>query len=278
MLAAGWFRATEGDGCHTRKGLLRFTGPRPVKPRFRGNARWPVWHPSDMLVLSAADVERLFTLNVAIESQRAAFTALGRGTAVLPPRLLVPGAGESVAFCYAARLSPGGAAVSKFGSVNPANSARGLPSVTALVTVLDAETGQPVAVMDGTSVTTIRTSAASAVAASVLARPGARTLAVLGSGVQAKAHVTALSAVLDLDEVRIWSHVGAAARGPGRVTDAPGALSGATGPGGSLRRGRGPRGRRGRLLHEQFLARAGRDLAGGGRDGDQHRLVHPGPA
>jgi ornithine cyclodeaminase len=172
---------------------------------FRGNARQLVWHPSDMLVLSAADVERLFTLDVAIESQRTAFTALGRGTAVLPPRLLVPGAGESVAFCYAARLSPDGAAVSKFGSVNPANSARGLPSVTALVTVLDAETGQPVAVMDGTSVTTIRTSAASAVAASVLARSGARTLAVLGSGVQAKAHVAALSAVLDLDEVRIWS-------------------------------------------------------------------------
>ncbi len=158
-----------------------------------------------MLVLSAADVERLFSLGVAIESQRAAFTALGRGTAVLPPRLLVPGTGESVAFCYAARLSPDAAAVSKFGSVNPANSARGLPSVNALVTVLDAETGQPVAVMDGTSVTTIRTSAASAVAASVLARPGARTLAVLGSGVQAKAHAAALSTVLGLVEVRIWS-------------------------------------------------------------------------
>src|SRR5882724_1427785 len=167
--------------------------------------RQPLWHPSDMLVLSAADVERLFPLDVAIESQRTAFIALGRGTAVLPPRLLVPGTENAMAFCYAARLSPDGAAVSKFGSVNPANSARGLPSVNALVTVLDAETGQPAAVMDGTSVTTIRTSAASAVAASVLARSGARTLAVLGSGVQAKAHVAALSAVLDLDEVRIWS-------------------------------------------------------------------------
>jgi ornithine cyclodeaminase len=131
--------------------------------------------------------------------------ALGLGTAVLPPRLLVPGAGESVAFCYAARLSPDGAAVSKFGSVNPGNAARGLPSLSAIVTVLSAETGQPVAVMDGTAVTTIRTSAASAVAASALARSGSRVLAVLGSGVQARAHVTALSHVLDLDEVRIWS-------------------------------------------------------------------------
>jgi ornithine cyclodeaminase len=182
-----------------------------------------------MLVLSAADVERLFTLDLAIESQRAAFTALGRGTAVLPPRLLVPGTGDAVAFCYAARLSPDGAAVSKFGSVNPANKARGLPTVNALVTVLDAQTGRPVAVLDGTSVTTIRTSAASAVAASVLARPGSRTLAVLGSGVQAKAHLAALSRVLDLAEVRIWSPSAehrAAAAGPAAGT--PGAAGPAT--------------------------------------------------
>jgi ornithine cyclodeaminase/alanine dehydrogenase-like protein (mu-crystallin family) len=159
-----------------------------------------------MLVLSAADVERLFHLDLAIESQRAAFTALGRGEAVLPPRLLVPGAEDSVAFCYAARLSPGGAAVSKFGSVNPANVARGLSTVSAVITVLDPADGHPVAVLDGTSVTTLRTSAASAVAASALARPGARTLAVLGSGVQASGHVQALARVLpELAEVRIYS-------------------------------------------------------------------------
>ena len=156
-------------------------------------------------VLSAADVERLLGLEAAIESQRTAFMALGLGTAVLPPRLSVPGPAESVAFCYAARLSPDGAAVSKFGSMNPGNAARGLPSVSAVVIVLSAETGQPVAVMDGTAVTTIRTAAASAVAAAVLARSGSRVLAVLGSGAQARAHVAALSHVLDLDEVLIWS-------------------------------------------------------------------------
>jgi ornithine cyclodeaminase/alanine dehydrogenase-like protein (mu-crystallin family) len=197
--------AHAGPPVVARAGARRECGPAGAVHKCAETRGQPVWDPSDMLVLSAADVERLFTLDVAIESQRAAFTALGRGTAVLPPRLLVPGVRESVAFCYAARLSPDGAPVSKFGSVNPANSARGLPSVNAVITVLHAETGQPVAVMDGTSVTTIRTSAASAVAASVLARTGARTLAVLGSGVQAKAHVAALSRVLDLEEVRIWS-------------------------------------------------------------------------
>ena len=163
-------------------------------------------HPgAPLLVLSADDVERLFTLDRAIASQREAFTALGLGSAVLPPRLLVPGGSGTVAFCYAARLSPGGAAVSKFGSVHPGNAALGLPTVNALVTVLSAETGQPVAVMDGTSVTTIRTSAASAVAASALARRGSRALAVLGSGVQARAHASALARLLDLTDVRIWS-------------------------------------------------------------------------
>jgi ornithine cyclodeaminase len=163
-----------------------------------------------MRVLSAADVERLFHLDLAIESQRAAFTALGRGEAVLPPRLLIPGGGTagnpaSTAFCYAARLSPDGAAVSKFGSVNPANAALGLPTVSAVITVLSAGDGHPVAVLDGTSVTTLRTSAASAVAVSALALPGARTLAVLGSGVQARGHVRAIARVCpDLDEVRIY--------------------------------------------------------------------------
>ena len=176
-----------------------------------------------MLVLSAADVERLFHLDPAIESQRAAFAALGRGEAVLPPRLLVPGAEDSVAFCYAARLSAGGAAVSKFGSVNPANAARGRPTVSAVITVLDPADGHPVAVLDGTSVTTLRTSAASAVAASALARPGARTLAVLGSGVQARGHVLALARVLPgLAEVRIFSPAPARREGLARALDATG--------------------------------------------------------
>jgi ornithine cyclodeaminase/alanine dehydrogenase-like protein (mu-crystallin family) len=159
-----------------------------------------------VLLLSAADVERLFPPGLAIASQRTAFSALGLGEAVLPPRLLVPGAGDSVAFCYAARLSPSGAAVSKFGSVNPGNVGRGLPTVNAVITVLDPSDGRPVAVLDGTSVTTLRTAAASAVAASVLARPGARRLAVLGAGVQARGHVAALAQVLPtLADVRIFS-------------------------------------------------------------------------
>jgi ornithine cyclodeaminase/alanine dehydrogenase-like protein (mu-crystallin family) len=158
-----------------------------------------------VLVLSSAEVTALLTPEAAIDSQRRAFDHLGRGIALLPARLAVGGQDDSAAFCYAARLEANGPAVCKFGSVNPANAAKDLPTVTALVTVLDGKTGRPIAIMDGTSVTTLRTSAASAVAVQLLATPRSDSLAVLGAGVQAAAHVEAISKVLRLGSVRIWS-------------------------------------------------------------------------
>lgn len=153
------------------------------------------------LVLSAADVARVFTPEVALASQRRAFAELGHGRAQLPARLLLDGAEGSTAFCYAARTSPDGAAVSKFGSVNPANADRGLPTIGALVTVLDAETGRPAAIMDGTLVTTLRTAAATAVAIDELAGDG--PVAVIGSGVQAAAHLVSLPLVRPDAELRL---------------------------------------------------------------------------
>ncbi len=160
---------------------------------------------NDVLVLSAADVASLLDVDLAIASQQRAFEALGRGEAALPPRLLIDGAEDSVSFCYAARLGPAEGAVCKFGSVNPANSRQGLPTVSALVAVLDGADGRPVAIMDGTSVTTLRTSAASAVAVRALATAGSDSLTVLGSGVQAAAHVRAIARVLRLRRVHVWS-------------------------------------------------------------------------
>lgn len=179
---------------------------RAGRERAESQSGWCAMTPQPgVLILSSLDVADLLTPEVAIESQRRAFEHLGRGLAVLPPRLLADGREDSAAFCYMARLAADGPAVCKFGSVNPANAGRGLPTVAALITVLDSTTGRPVAIMDGTSVTTVRTSAASAVAVQMLARPQSASLAVLGAGVQAEAHVAAISRVLRLDSVRIWS-------------------------------------------------------------------------
>jgi ornithine cyclodeaminase/alanine dehydrogenase-like protein (mu-crystallin family) len=157
------------------------------------------------LLLGGDDVARLFDLDTALAAQREAFSRLGRGEADQPARVMLPVPRDgSLAFCYAARLAPGSGAVSKFGSVNPGNAAAGVPTVSATVLVLDPDDGRLVAIIEGTSLTALRTSAASALAASLLARPGTATVAVLGPGVQGRGHVRAFAHTLPLREVRLW--------------------------------------------------------------------------
>jgi alanine dehydrogenase len=87
----------------------------------------------------------------------------------------------------------------------------------AVIVLFKAETGEPLAVMDGGLITEMRTAAASAVATQRLARAGASVLAILGSGVQATSHLAALRLVRSFTEVRVWSlrHAPAFARQPG---------------------------------------------------------------
>lgn len=160
----------------------------------------------DLAVLGAEEIAEFFDWDVAIASQRAAFEALGNGTADQPPKLMLPLQDDgSVALCYASRVSPASGAVSKLASVNPGNAARALPTVSALITMLDRDTGQPVALLEGITVTTRRTAAGSAVAADLLARQASSRLAVLGSGTQGMAHVRALTRVRPFIEIRLWS-------------------------------------------------------------------------
>lgn len=176
--------------------------------------------PTRLLILSAQDVHRVLDEPTALESQRQAFRALGLGHAQQPARILMEGPDNTSTFCYAAQVDADSGAVCKFGAVRPGNVARGLPSISAVIVVLDPETGRPAALVDGTSVTTIRTSAASAVAAEHLTVPQSSVLAVIGSGVQAEAHVRLMRHVLPLREVRIFGRDGqASARLAARLRD-----------------------------------------------------------
>ena len=98
----------------------------------------------------------------------------------------------------------------------PTNAGTGVPTHLATVTLMRRETGEPVAVMDGRLITEMRTAAVSAVALEALAPKGARTLGILGAGVQAEAHVEALRAVWpafrEAGAVRIWARNGEKAR------------------------------------------------------------------
>jgi ornithine cyclodeaminase/alanine dehydrogenase-like protein (mu-crystallin family) len=93
----------------------------------------------------------------------------------------------------------------KLVTVYPHNGALGLHTHFGVILLFDSETGEPLAVVDGRLITEMRTAAVSAIATDLLARPGARVLAILGSGVQARAHWQALHRMRTFDEVRVWS-------------------------------------------------------------------------
>jgi ornithine cyclodeaminase/alanine dehydrogenase-like protein (mu-crystallin family) len=103
-------------------------------------------------------------------------------------------------------LREGGVGTSvKVVTVVPANAERGLPTVQAVVVWLDATTGEPIAVLDGTALTAMRTGAASGVGTRLLARPDASVLAVIGAGGQADWQVRAVCASRPIREVRVFS-------------------------------------------------------------------------
>src|SRR5437868_47408 len=93
----------------------------------------------------------------------------------------------------------------KLVSFYPGNAGTDVPTHMAMILLFRADTGEPLAVMDGRLITEMRTAAVSAAATKYLAPPGSRVLALLGSGVQAQAHLEALTHVHRYDEVRVWS-------------------------------------------------------------------------
>jgi ornithine cyclodeaminase/alanine dehydrogenase-like protein (mu-crystallin family) len=93
----------------------------------------------------------------------------------------------------------------KLVSFYPANAGTGVPTHLAMILLFSTDTGEPLAVMDGRLITEMRTAAVSAAVTRQLTSPEGRVLALLGSGVQASAHLAALSLVRGFDEVRVWS-------------------------------------------------------------------------
>src|SRR6266545_1939850 len=87
----------------------------------------------------------------------------------------------------------------------PFNAEREIPTHMATISLVDPETGTPLAVMDGRLITEMRTAAVSAAATKLLAPPDAKVLAILGSGVQAHSHAEALRLVRNFEEIRVWS-------------------------------------------------------------------------
>jgi ornithine cyclodeaminase/alanine dehydrogenase-like protein (mu-crystallin family) len=136
-----------------------------------------------------------------VPAMAAALQELSAGRIVQPVRLMLPVAERG--FFAAMPAYTGGALGAKLVTFYPGNV--GLPTHHASILLFDPASGAPLAMMDGRLITEMRTAAVSAVATRYLARPDARVLAILGSGVQAGSHLEALRLVRELAEVRVWS-------------------------------------------------------------------------
>ncbi|HET9624816.1 MAG TPA: ornithine cyclodeaminase family protein [Kofleriaceae bacterium] len=161
---------------------------------------------SNVLVISHADVVRLLPMPACVDVMADALRATSAGHAVNPLRSVVrmPDNHGMIG------LMPGylGAPASlglKIVSIFPGNHAAGRETHLGVVMLFDLEHGEPIAIIDASSITAIRTAAVSGVATRALARDDAGDLAILGSGVQAVSHLAAMRAVRPLRRVRVWS-------------------------------------------------------------------------
>ena len=184
----------------------------------------------EIRILSAADLRRALTARDAVDAMRAAFSELSGGTAAVPVRSHLESA-RGLMLVMPAVLRARPALGAKVVSVFPDNPSRGAPAVQGAVLLLDAETGRARALLDGTSLTEMRTAAASALASELLAQADADVLAVFGAGAQGRSHVELLARTRRLREVRIVSRSGASAeRLAERLSEAAATLVPEVGP------------------------------------------------
>jgi alanine dehydrogenase len=159
-------------------------------------------------ILSREDVRQALPLSVAAEAMKGAFAQLSTGQADVPLRvpLDVP-RHNGVTLLMPAYLSADDQMAIKIVSVFHDNPAQGLPLIYALVVVVDATTGRPVAVMDGTYLTALRTGATSGAATDLLARQDARTAAIFGAGAQGRTQLEGVCAVRPIQEAWVYDAV-----------------------------------------------------------------------
>jgi ornithine cyclodeaminase/alanine dehydrogenase-like protein (mu-crystallin family) len=176
-----------------------------------------------VLVLSHRDVLAALGPQQCAEAMAAVLAGHARGETFMPLRSVMtpPGAAGFMGLMPGWSRGQGGSAAAfalKAVCIMPGNPARGLDAHQGLVTLFDGDTGVPTAILDASAVTAVRTAAVTAVATRVLARPDAATLAVLGAGTQARAHLRALAGVREFE--RVWVYAPTAAHAEEAASEA----------------------------------------------------------
>ena len=158
-------------------------------------------------MLTDFEVKKLLSLSEVVEAVELAFKKKGLGRVQMPAKIyLYYREYDGDLRTMPAFLEDLGISAVKIVNVHPKNPVEnGLPTVMAVITLIEPSTGAPIAIMGGTTITDMRTGAAGAVAAKYLARKDSKILGLVGAGAQARTQLLALLEVFDFDEVRVWS-------------------------------------------------------------------------
>jgi ornithine cyclodeaminase len=156
------------------------------------------------LVLTRREVEELLDPDQLIEALADAMRDLSAGRASVPPRVgALVDERDGLLAAMPGYTPSAGALASKLVTLFPRNAGGELPTHQAVIVVFDSDNGRPVALLDGTAITALRTGAGSALATGLLARENAATIAILGTGVQARSHARAVTRVRAFEELRV---------------------------------------------------------------------------
>ena len=159
---------------------------------------------NDPLYLNEEQVRKHLRMEKLIPAMEKALIEFSAGKVTQPVRSVITVDPPGGFFGMMPARTPDGLGI-KLVTFYPKNAERGIPTHMATIFLADPETGAPLAVMDGTLITEMRTAAVSAAATKLLASSDAKILAILGSGVQARSHVEALRLVRRFEEIRVWS-------------------------------------------------------------------------
>lgn len=161
-------------------------------------------------ILDEHEVRRLLPMDACIEVMAEALASLSRGEVHNPLRTVVrpPGEASLLGLMPVHRGGERPLWGLKSVAIFPSNAARGLDLHQGFVALFDGETGETRALLNAGALTAVRTAAVSGVATRLLARGDARTLAILGAGFQARAHLEAMRAVREFERVLVWSPSG----------------------------------------------------------------------
>lgn len=154
-----------------------------------------------MLILNRSDVRSVASMEDAIALMKTAFRELTDGRAISPLRLPIEVDAATRTLFMPASVPGADALGLKVVSVFGRNPDRGLPTINAVVTLIDRETGVPLATLDGGYITSLRTGAVSGAATDLMARPDAKVLVVIGAGVQGVTQAAAVAAVRDIERI-----------------------------------------------------------------------------